>query len=319
MTAHNTDEDQPLKLLYVSAIGKKVELQDRSSIDGHTIVDLDSVRRQIAPSLALAFPGDVIDEASEALSESTDVSPASIAKYDVIVCDLTSSHGAVLFTAGMSESLGKPTIYVISDGSPHPGILQRRRLLTYSLPSLSKDFLDALQHQVRLARDSPATFLQTPAKKQAPKAFISYCHKDRPYLDRLLVHLKPLTKSGAIDLWVDTRIKAGDRWRDAIQSALDSASIAILLISADFLASDFIVDDELPPLLSKAQVNGTRIMPLLLSPSRFSREKSLQIYQSINSPSEPLSLMADDAREVVYDRLAQEIEAALSTRAADSN
>jgi hypothetical protein len=156
--------------------------------------------------------------------------------------------------------------------------------------------------------------MRTPSKKQAPKAFISYCHTDKAYLDRLLVHLKPLAKSDAIDAWVDTRLKAGDRWKEAIESALNSASIAILLISADFLASDFIVDNELPPLLAKAQVNGTRILPILVSPSRFVREASLNVYQAVNAPSEPLSLMKHDEREVVYDKVAQEIESALHSR-----
>ncbi len=53
-----------------------------------------------------------------------------------------------------------------------------------------------------------------------------------------------------------TKIKAGDKWKEKIERALEKSAIAILLISADFLASDFIVDNELPPLLKSAEGKG---------------------------------------------------------------
>jgi hypothetical protein len=303
-----------VKLLYVSPIGKKVDLLDRSTINYHSIIDLDIARHKIKPTLQQAFVLDLVEEAAEIYSGATEISSSIIANYDVLVCDISSTHGAVMFTAGLAESLGKPVIYIVSDESSVPAIMQHRSFFTYSSQSISSDFLDELIRQVAMAKENPDSFLKKPVRRQPTKAFISYCHKDRHYLDRLQVHLKPLAKAGLIDTWVDTRIKAGDRWKECIQQALDTASIAILMISADFLASEFIVDNELPPLLSKAQVNGTRIVPILLSPSRFSRESHLNVFQSINSPSEPLSLMSDDEREVVYDKLAQEIEQAIASK-----
>jgi hypothetical protein len=77
------------------------------------------------------------------------------------------------------------------------------------------------------------------------------------------------------------------------------------------MASDFIVDNELPPLLSKAEVKGTKIVPVVLSHCRFSREPSLNRFQAVNQPSEPLSLMNVDEREAIYDKLASDIESAL--------
>ena len=146
------------------------------------------------------------------------------------------------------------------------------------------------------------------AKAKGNHIFVSYCHRDSDYLERLLVHLKPLQREGLIDTWVDTRLLAGDKWKTEIETALKKARVAILLISADFLASDFIVQNELPPLLQAAEVRGTLIIPVILRPCRFTREKTLREFQAINAPDEPLSVLDDNGRELVYDTIAQRIE-----------
>lgn len=140
------------------------------------------------------------------------------------------------------------------------------------------------------------------------KIFISYSHKDHEYLNRLMVHLKPLEKQGLIDPWVDTRLLAGDKWKKEIEKALKSAKVGILLVSADFLASDFIINNELPPLLQAAEENGTLIIPVILRPCRFTREKTLREFQAINPPDEPICLLDENQRELVYDTVAQRIE-----------
>ncbi len=100
------------------------------------------------------------------------------------------------------------------------------------------------------------------------KVFVSYSHKDQKYLERLQVHLKDLERKGIIDLWSDTKIIPGTNWREEIKRAIESATIGVLLVSADFLASQFIAEDELPPLLKVARTRGTVILPVILSKSR---------------------------------------------------
>ncbi|MDA3909932.1 MAG: toll/interleukin-1 receptor domain-containing protein [Bacteroidales bacterium] len=145
-------------------------------------------------------------------------------------------------------------------------------------------------------------------RSKGNKIFISYSHKDKTFLDRLLIHLKPLEKQGLIDTWVDTRLMAGDKWKKELETALKNAKVGVLLISADFLASDFIIDNELPPLLYNAEKAGTLIIPVILKPCRFLRDKNLHEFQAINSPSEPLSQINDNEKEIIYDSIAQRIE-----------
>ena len=144
--------------------------------------------------------------------------------------------------------------------------------------------------------------------------FVSYSHRDREWLDRLLVHLKPLVRDTGVDVWSDTRIEPGGSWREEIEEAINKAEVAILLVSADFLASDFIMDEELPPLLSKANERGATIIPVLVSPSQFEKNSQLKGFQAVNSPSRTLVELSNAEREAVLVRVADSVAASVSRR-----
>ena len=148
----------------------------------------------------------------------------------------------------------------------------------------------------------------TPSPSTRTKVFISYSHADKEWLDRLRRHLKPLVREGNLDCWDDTHIRPGDDWKQEIRNALDSAQVAVLLISADFFASDFIDETELPPLLAAAQAEGARILPVIISASRFKRVPELARFQAVNSPDRPLDEMPRAEQEKVLERLAHTIE-----------
>jgi hypothetical protein len=144
--------------------------------------------------------------------------------------------------------------------------------------------------------------------KPRTKLFVSYSHKNADTLARLQVHLQPLVRDSTLDLWDDTRIQAGDRWPEAIAAALAEAKIAILLVSADFLASKYINQYELPELLEAASHDGLVILPLHVSTSGFLRNKTLAPLQSINRPEEPLDLLPQAQQEVFLEKVAERVE-----------
>lgn len=137
--------------------------------------------------------------------------------------------------------------------------------------------------------------------------FISYSHKDSQYLQELQLHLKPLERYADVYWWADTRIIAGTRWREEIREAISKAKVAILLVSEHFLASDFIAQDELPPLLEAAEKREATILPVILRSSLFSRIEELSRYQAINSPDAPLVDLSESQRNKVWVALTERI------------
>jgi hypothetical protein len=90
----------------------------------------------------------------------------------------------------------------------------------------------------------------TQADAGPPRIFLSYAHEDRHEKDALMAQLAPLERQSLISTWSDEKIGPGEEWLKAIDRALDSAAVGVLLVSASFLDSDFILSKEVPKLLS---------------------------------------------------------------------
>lgn|SRR5574341_2440024 len=95
-----------------------------------------------------------------------------------------------------------------------------------------------------------------------PSIFISYSHKDEKWKDRLVTQLAVLQKD--FEIWTDREIEAGEDWYQKIDEALNNASVAILLVSANSLTSKFILNEEVARLLKRRDEEGLRIIPVIL-------------------------------------------------------
>lgn len=296
------------RFLYLSPIGKKVNLPDLSSIAGSRVYNMDPIRQTIATGLRTLLGGSEVIEVADLVHKGTPISEILAQPFDAALCDLTTCNPNIMYLAGLVEALRKPVLYFKASEVDYPMVIESRHVLSYSQGTITKQFQSTLHRLLERALVDPSILSTFEPPKSRTRVFISYSHVDRPFLDRMLVHLKPLTRQEILDVWVDTKLKTGDKWQEQIQFALSSAGAAILMVSADFLASDFIVENELPPLLAKAEVNGTKILPVILSPCRYARDPNLSQFQSANPPSQPLSSLSLVEREAVYDSLAHEIE-----------
>jgi formylglycine-generating enzyme required for sulfatase activity len=94
--------------------------------------------------------------------------------------------------------------------------------------------------------------------------FYSYSHRDEDLRGKLETHLAVLRRGGLITEWHDRKIEAGDKWREEIDRHLRSADIVLLLVSADFFASDYCWGEEMKKALERHRRGEARVIPVIL-------------------------------------------------------
>ena len=144
--------------------------------------------------------------------------------------------------------------------------------------------------------------------------FISYSHKDVEWLEEVKVHIKPLERFYGIEEWDDQKLRTSDKWREKISNALNDATIAVLLISPYFVASDFIVNNELQPLLENAEKKGVKIMPVMVSPCETIEESGLLDYQAPNGPDRTLVEMNEGEVHRTLSKLVKDIKSIIDKK-----
>jgi hypothetical protein len=153
---------------------------------------------------------------------------------------------------------------------------------------------------------NPETKHDTPITK-SDNVFISYSHKDKKFLDDFLAHLKPLERSGRVSSWSDKQIAPNSKWFDEIKAALARTSAAVMLVSSDFLASDFIHENELGPLLKEAEVGGVKILWVLIRDCLY-QETPLAHYQAVLPPAQPVAKMRAPERDTAWRKVCEAIK-----------
>ncbi|ACC84329.1 COR domain-containing protein [Nostoc punctiforme] len=141
------------------------------------------------------------------------------------------------------------------------------------------------------------------------QVFISYSHKDKKWFNDLKTNLEPLIREQNLKLWDDTQIKPGAVWRDEIQAALATAKVAVLLVSPNFLASKFISQNELPPLLEAAKAEGVKILWIPLRASNY-KATAIEKYQAAHPTDSPLNTIMGGKRDQAWVNICNEINTA---------
>ena len=146
----------------------------------------------------------------------------------------------------------------------------------------------------------------------APLVFISYSHADRRWADLLLEQMGPLQRGALLDCWSDSEIRPGDVWRTEIQRALDSAVVAVLLVTPAFLNSDFIAQNELPPLLRAAERRNLTVVWIPITASVYAHTPIVE-YQAAHDPNRPLDSLTRAKRSQALVQIADRIVTAVKT------
>lgn len=134
---------------------------------------------------------------------------------------------------------------------------QKQNEVTYAALGFLNDFKEP----------SPAVEVikPSPAPAEVKKVFISYSHKDEEAMKELDKFLGPLERKGEISIWTDRKILPGQLWKNAILTNLEDADLTLLLVSANFLDSDFINMEEIPRALKRKNEGGKHVVPVILN------------------------------------------------------
>lgn len=144
-----------------------------------------------------------------------------------------------------------------------------------------------------------------------PTIFISYSHKDVAWRDHLATHLRALQLQDSLTFWTDEDIGMGEDWLEKIQDAMNTASVAVMLVSPDFLASGFIIREEVRRLLERREQDQMPVFPILVRPCVWKRVPWLARLQM--RPANATALSAGSAHQIDehLTAIVEEIDAAL--------
>jgi len=145
------------------------------------------------------------------------------------------------------------------------------------------------------------------------EVFFSYSHRDEKLRDKLAPHLSMLQREGVISAWHDRKIGAGTEWAKAIDDNLNAAGIILLLISADFLASDYCYDIEMQRAIARHEAGEARVIPIILKPVDWSSAPFSKL-QAFPKDAKPVTTWSN--RDAAFVDIAKGIRGAAEAMAA---
>jgi internalin A len=145
------------------------------------------------------------------------------------------------------------------------------------------------------------------SRERAVKAipvFISYAHEDSVYCDQLKGALTPYERKNELQIWADQLIDAGQTWETEIIANLDRAKIVILLLSNDFMRSDYAMEKEVPYALKRHERGECVVIPVVARPARW--EKLFGSIQAVMPHGKPVSQAAD--KDAAWEEVTKQLD-----------
>ncbi|MFZ4809629.1 MAG: toll/interleukin-1 receptor domain-containing protein [Hyphomicrobiaceae bacterium] len=151
---------------------------------------------------------------------------------------------------------------------------------------------------------------------QKLRVFISYSHADEELKNKLLQHLEPLKRLHLVESWDDREIKAGDNWGEEIAKNLDEADIILLLVSIDFVNSEYCYDIEMERALERSEDGEAVVIPVILRSCLWKSAPFAKL-QAIPTDGKAASSWADqdEAYANIADGIKQAAERLIASRA----
>ncbi|MBV9210669.1 MAG: toll/interleukin-1 receptor domain-containing protein, partial [Acidobacteria bacterium] len=157
-----------------------------------------------------------------------------------------------------------------------------------------------------------------PQSQEAVKVFYSYAHEDEKLRDELVKHLAILKRRGIIADWYDRDINAGTEWEEEIKNHLNSASVILLLISPDFMNSDYCNDVEVERAMERHDAGEACVIPVFLRPVNWKGAPFGKL-QALPTDAKPVTLWQnqDEAFVIVSEGIQRAVESLLAEPRAD--
>jgi internalin A len=142
----------------------------------------------------------------------------------------------------------KSIVYLATKEETYINVAESMKNLAEGVP-----FSLCIKTKKRIKLDYMSQHLLSDSNQRPLRVFFSYSHKDEEYRDELDVHFAMLRNRGLVETWHDRKIIPGEEWDDTIKQQLQEADLVLLMISADFLHSNYIMNEELKILRERHQ------------------------------------------------------------------
>lgn len=251
----------------LDAGGRTVKVHQGLVLSADKLVKNKAFRDSLVKELPTAQGGEMEGHGAYAAAQGAKVEMILIKAIcdwgDNLKNDRAQAFAAYAAASLASHVLSKPGVLTALGARDLSQNARNSRVKNLSpMPSSASKALAAL---TRRPKQSSAQGAQSKPGNHV-EIFYSYSHRDEKLRDQLEIHLSLLRRQGLISSWHDRRITASKEWEGEINSHLEAAHIILLLVSANFLASDYIHDVELKRAMERHESREARVVPIILRP-----------------------------------------------------